>query len=131
MKEILKEFEYLPRLSEFVIRDVGHQNHIESFIQCCNYTRFITQPLTKGMFVPCDEEGNVFEKPKHYDDNDVYVAIGTSYYNYQQAKDRVIFSLNINVIEKICFMGEVKWHLKSRFKTIEDAINAGVKLKYK
>ena len=31
-----------------------------------SYTDLITQPLTKGMFVPCDEEGNVLEEPKGY-----------------------------------------------------------------
>ncbi len=28
-----------------------------------NYAKFLKQPLTLGMFVPCDDDDNVFEKP--------------------------------------------------------------------
>jgi hypothetical protein len=56
-----------------------------------NYANFLNQPLTLGMFVPCDEDGDVLEEP----DLDIqgrptncqpdYVEF------YQQAKERVLF----------------------------------------
>lgn len=50
------------------------------------YANFLQQPLTLGMFVPCDLDGNVIELEYHIDQ-----------YNqgfkdkYQQAKERVLF----------------------------------------
>ena len=32
-------------------------------INVCNYAKFLKQPLEQFMFVPCDENGNVLEKP--------------------------------------------------------------------
>ena len=32
-----------------------------------NYANYLKQPLTLGMFVPCDEDGNVLEEPNHLD----------------------------------------------------------------
>ena len=32
-----------------------------------NYANFLKQPLTLGMFVPSDDDGNVLEKPSHYE----------------------------------------------------------------
>jgi hypothetical protein len=142
MKEILNSFEYLPRLSEFcsllyttpiedyLVNTTFH--NLKAYNSINEYTRFITQPLTKGMFVPCDEEGNVLEelsrkdlsikKPKLEDDSIEHLYRFNSI-QFQQAKDRVLFEavnmmwLNIEVLDI--------------YKTIEDAINAGVKLKLK
>lgn len=53
------------------------------------YARFLKQPLTLGMFVPCDEDGNYLEKPKiHELDHSEAVARN---YEYQQALSRVVF----------------------------------------
>lgn len=58
---------------------------------------FLEQPLTLGVFVPCDSEGNVLEKPKNYDEwlkkklNTPYELDLNKYEQYQQALDRVVF----------------------------------------
>ena len=122
MKEILKEFEYLPRLSEFV-EDVKY-NPLLFQDRIIDYTDLITQPLTKGMFVPCDEEGNVLDKPSIQVMNNFKSGGGfflrDRINQFLQAKDRVIFEgwdyLTVNSLEGL--------------ETIEDAINANVKLKY-
>lgn len=65
-----------------------------------NYDHFIGQPLKLGMFVPCDEEGNVLEEPKDYD-----LGLKFPYSNkhsiecekYQQAKERVLFEFDGNL----------------------------------
>lgn len=127
MKEILTSFEYLPRLSLFWIKmeakDIRFFN---------DYVNLITQPLTKGMFVPCDEEGNVLEEPERNN----YLSVRAFTENlkqYQQAKDRVIFegweSNGSNNYQLLSSTGD--YLDTKRHKTIEDAINAGVKLKYK
>lgn len=41
-------------------------NHLRKplFERCVNYANFLKQPLNLGMFIPCDEFGNVLEEPK-------------------------------------------------------------------
>ena len=63
------------------------------------YANFLKTPLELGMFVPCDEDGNVLKEPKGFHDYMEGVRMGLSFkgsYNetkeqYQQAKERVIF----------------------------------------
>jgi len=60
---------------------------------------FLEQPLTLGMFVPCDLEGNVLEKPKMWDafwefkpEEGIYTANeARECEKYESALDRVIF----------------------------------------
>ena len=61
-----------------------------------NYANFIKQPLTLGMFVPCDLDGNVLEEIDEVDGSITYNCdeldfLNTKICEYQQAKDRVIF----------------------------------------
>ena len=62
-----------------------------------NYARFLNKPLELGMFVPCDEEGNVLEEPKRWKD---YLEAPESFDGnkewyelriYEEAKERVLF----------------------------------------
>ena len=48
----------------------------------CRYAKFLKQPLTIWMFVPCDLHGNVQEEKKPFQDK---------YYEYQEAKERCLF----------------------------------------
>jgi hypothetical protein len=36
--------------------------HLESHHQIVDYAKFLKQPLKLEMFVPCDEDGNVFRR---------------------------------------------------------------------
>lgn len=61
-----------------------------------NYAQFLKQPLTLGMFVPCDEDGNVLDSPRNANkDSLAYDWLHEQYrYKeaiYQQAKERVLF----------------------------------------
>jgi len=74
-------------------------NAIESIFR---YANFLKQPLELGMFVPCDDDGDVLEEPKNFSsdfedefnsvDRDSYVF---AWYNdcktYHVAKERVLF----------------------------------------
>jgi len=116
MKELLKElgFEHLPMLSEFVesvrMNNSGspfpeEQAEIDSkeLVSIFKYCNFITQPLTKGMFIPCDENGNVLVEPEKWCESWSFEKKQeTSKLNeqYQQAVDRVLFEgweLSVNV----------------------------------
>lgn len=63
-----------------------------------NYAKFLKQPLQLGMFVPCDEKGNVLVEPKRYaewldqsidasEETDLCIQCAL----YHEAKDRVLF----------------------------------------
>lgn len=62
------------------------------------HAKFLQQTPTLGMFVPCDEEGNVLEEPEKYND---WLKFKNKYEygefytkkckQYQQAQQRVIF----------------------------------------
>ena len=67
------------------------------------HAKFLQQIPTLGMFVPCDEEGNVLEEPDS-------IGVGNEFYyeraldQYQQAEQRVIFEgweLNQKDISKL------------------------------
>lgn len=62
--------------------------------QILRYAEFLKQPLTLGMFVPCDEEGNVLEKPnyKQYDfSNDEEKLYKNDLAYFESAKEKVFF----------------------------------------
>jgi len=76
-------------LKEHLDRDMSEHRLVELL---GNYKDFLKTPLTLGMFVPCDEDGNVLEEPpsgkENYKDHNDWCG---QYDNYQQAKGRVIF----------------------------------------
>lgn len=64
------------------------QNDTECWIKTHKYANFLKQPLTLGMFVPCDLEGNVLEEL----DADFYVMVtDKKIVEFQQAKERCLF----------------------------------------
>ena len=148
MKELLKElgFEHLPMLSEFVWSIQTQWAYGDWLYKTTlDYRNFITQPLTKGMFIPCGEDGEVLKEPKDF----VYrIEYGESYDStkcdeYQQAMDRVLFENTKDAFfecmsEKFTPDFEDKevytidnGSFYNYYYTIEQAINNGVKLKLK
>lgn len=61
-----------------------------------NYAKFLKQPLNLGMFIPCDEDGNIVEPLK-------FTPCGTPIWDggskYQKSKRKVLF-------EGFCINGE-------------------------
>lgn len=53
-----------------------------------NYAKFLKQPLKLGMFVPCDDEGNVWEYPI---DGMKIGKHSASYDAYKKAEEKVLF----------------------------------------
>jgi len=60
----------------------------ECFRTIVKYKDFLKQPLTLGMFVPCDLEGNVLEEPNRSMHTDSECE------EYQQAKERCLFEID-------------------------------------
>ena len=105
----------------------------EGFEKIFNYAKFLKQPLTLGMFVPCDEDGNVMEEPNHFPtgNNTLEVEVQNKKNQFQQAKERVLFEgfevdFSDGVINPfleqypIGFYDLKEWVLSDKFKTIED-----------
>lgn len=56
-----------------------------------NYANFLNEPLTLGMFVPCDLEGNIFSEPKKIGAGYAEEAYTISLKQYKEAKQRLLF----------------------------------------
>lgn len=59
------------------------------------YSLFLKQPLKLEMFVPCDPDGNVLEKPEEHfptGNNNLEEQIFIKQKQYQQAKQKVLFN---------------------------------------
>lgn len=107
------------------------------------YKDFLNQPLTLGMFVPCDLDGNVLEEPNiENDHNDSFFKMQTDFHlekQYEEAKDKVIFSdfklsrkpfedfyyiknENIFIFKKYCTMKHWSINTKLKNKAVEDLV---------
>ncbi len=58
-----------------------------SLIKIENYAKFLKTPLNLGMFVPCDENGNIFEDL----DNSISAPELFDWQEYRKSKEKVIF----------------------------------------
>jgi len=110
-------------------------------VEC--YANFLKKPLELGMFIPCDEDGNVLVEPK----NDmIWEGVEVENFRhsnkikqYQQAKDKVLFkgfelmehstmipkqkSVVYKELFHVFWQNELtEWYLSKGIKTIEDLI---------
>ena len=69
-----------------------------------NFDKFLKQNLNLGMLIPCDEDGNVLEKPENYIEgyDEVY---NDEIYNYLRAKEKVLFEGFEVEGNKLCYSG--------------------------
>lgn len=79
-------------MREFVLeRELEITKNGTNFILCHKYAKFLSQPLTLGMFVPCDLDGNVLEKTEHIRKIGSEDKFDRHSDKYEQAKARVLF----------------------------------------
>ena len=45
-------------MTDFVLELETNEHWAQDYTKCVKYANFLKQPLTLGMFVPCDEDGN-------------------------------------------------------------------------
>ena len=97
-KEKTMEAIYLQSMTDFITwvdeKRNGSGGHYDIIIR---YKNFLKQPLQLGFFVPCDENGNVLEEPKRWND---YLQFPDSFdgnkewgelYDYELAIERILF----------------------------------------
>lgn len=76
-------------MTDFVLEQLQIKQSTSEFKEAvAKYVNFLKQPLELWMFVPCDEKGNVLERPE--------CSLGKECYSppcvkYQQAKERCLF----------------------------------------
>lgn len=76
---------------DFVLEQLSIKQSSSEFKEAVkNYANFLKQPLHLGMFVPCDEDGNVLEEPRTNTIQDANFDI-EEVEQYQKAKERVLF----------------------------------------
>ena len=88
----------LQSMTDFVLKQNEILGTFENFRKIVyNYANFLKQPLTLGMFVPCNEDGNVLEEPLHvfsdHTEKEKSLMYQSNYLTieYQQAKERCLF----------------------------------------
>jgi hypothetical protein len=79
MKKLIGMTDYVLEQWEFAGKE-----EIQKYYSIAKYAYFLKQPLTLGMFVPCDENGNVLEETDQYRSCE-------KGWKYGQAKENVLF----------------------------------------
>src|SRR6478609_1170742 len=80
-------------MTEFVLQryeDVLETNDV-MLSRIINYANFLKQPLTLGMFVPCDLDGNVLEDSCKHNSYCIDFCQGRCQEEYNEAKNRCLF----------------------------------------
>lgn len=81
-------------MTDYVIKKVNENRPCDRgaiLQEISDYAKFIKQPLTLGMFIPCDDEGNVLNEMYSEKENTKNKTFTQLSNEYQQAKERVIF----------------------------------------
>ena len=128
----------------------NYPSHENALSWIYNYATFIKQPLKLEMFVPCDEDGNVWEYPPtkeewewaQKDSADAEQSFKQKEYYYEKAKEKVLFEgfeqyedyecakyEDVYVDEKICdgkFTIEklIKYAEKTKIKLSQTALDS-------
>lgn len=87
----------LVSMVDFVFEQQKNHLSLRDF-NITNYANFLKQPLELWMFIPCDEDGSVLEKPEMVYNVDVFGVYNGLFQNkneyikqYQKAKERCLF----------------------------------------
>ena len=82
MKQLIKMSDYVLDKQRF------KEDSDIAIFNVTNYANFLNQPLELGMFVPCDDNGNVLED---IIGNGMIHNYSEKVKQYEQAKDKVLF----------------------------------------
>lgn len=88
--ELISMTDFVLQKSESTILPLTIQETFKEGAKITNeifmYAKFINQPLAIGMFIPCDEDGNILDMPNN---ETLHFAQKTK--QYKQAKEKVLF----------------------------------------
>ena len=93
---------FLVPMTDFVIKMMfskNYPNHKEALKQIFSYAELLKQPLKLEMFLPCDEDGNLWEYPPtkeewewaQKDSADAEQSFKQKEYYYEKAKEKILF----------------------------------------
>ena len=145
----------LKSMSDFALEYIEVPDKLEegefkqAYYDMCKYAQFLKRPLELSMFVPCDEKGNIIEKPEYFEE--YFKDMDLTNWNdtekqfiikYLKAQERVLFKdakilgefktckvsfikINANSIEndEFGFFYHDAKNEKSRVNTVEDIVN--------
>lgn len=90
--------QFVLRIKEIVPKEIGQDIDaywLNKLIAIEKYAKLFSQNLTLGMFIPCNEDGEVLEEPKPFKDGDCEdqnrAVTQIRKDTYQAAKERVLF----------------------------------------
>ena len=107
-------------MTEFVLSHEATTDYEYQLKRHLNYAKFLKQPLKLEMFIPCDEKGNVLEKPKDWHKHISFTD--NEHKKYQKAKEKVLFKdMPMNYIDL-----QVLKTYENKNKIIEDLFNETV-----
>ena len=116
-------------MKDFVLEQDNKASLVGTYDKIVRYAKLLKQPLTLGMFIPCDEKGNVLENPKRKvlelsDGTCGYVTNINAFDKYLQAKERVLFE-GFELKDGFIIMPDKQFLDTSRLKnkTVENLIN--------
>ena len=116
-------------MRDFVLEQDNKASLGGTYDKIVRYANFLKQPLTLGMFIPCDEKGNVLENPKRKvlelsDGTCGYVTNINAFDKYLQAKERVLFE-GFELKDGFIIMSDKQFLDTSKLKnkTVENLIN--------
>jgi hypothetical protein len=83
------------------VQSLGEQwsSRVSRYNKISSYAKLLKQPLELWMFVPCDEDGNFLEEPKHYKSTIIFIEGERR--KYQQAKERCLFEGYLFSVNKL------------------------------
>lgn len=74
-------------MTDFVLQQQNEAYSKDQFVERVEaYANFLKEPLKLEMFIPCDEDGNILEKPKLIDER-----YNIKLLDYEQALEKVLF----------------------------------------
>lgn len=117
-------------MTDYILEHPATTDYEWQLTKHLKYAQLLKQPLTLGMFVPCDDAGNVLEEP------DIQIG-GVEKYSekYQQAKERVLFedvtivkaspnTFNIYIKKEISLVYDDNYKSFKAAYSIEDLANS-------
>lgn len=91
----------LKSMTDFVLEQLKiTQSNSEFKSSIKNYAEFLKQPLELGMFVPCDEDGNLIDVNSRYTSDYEHLNKELDK-RYQQAKKHCIFNNNSLSLDQV------------------------------
>ena len=106
---------------DFVLEN-AKQPYVEGtkYKDLVNYAKFIKQPLKLEMFVPCDEDGEILDEPRDYEQRlpNMMTEYNDEIYRYKQAKEKVLFE-GFEITDETEFLIS-KYGFSLYFNQIED-----------